>query len=239
MALMWMFVLVVEAVSSTGSGTAGDLEIQARSIRLDNQGAIAATTRSGNGGNMILNSQDFLLLGNGSQISTTAGSSEFGGDGGNITINTPFIVAVPKENSDITANAFTGIGGRVDIKTNGIFGILPRKIPTENSDITASSELGVSGEVTINSPDTDPSRGLIQLPSNVVDASQQIAQGCTPGGRLAASRFIATGRGGLPQSPNEPLRGRAVITDWVDLPPQATAITDKLSTASMTKSADQ
>ncbi|MEA5623747.1 S-layer family protein, partial [Nostoc sp. UHCC 0251] len=58
-------------------------------------------------------------------------------------------------------------------------------------------------------------------------------------GRLAASRFIATGRGGLPQSPNEPLRGQAVITSWVDLPAQATAITDKLSTASMTKSADR
>ncbi|MBN3938381.1 S-layer family protein [Nostoc sp. NMS9] len=227
-------------VSSTGAGTAGDLEIQARSLSLDNQGAIAAITRSGNGGNITLKLQDLLLLRNHSQISTTAGSSEFGGDGGNITINSPFIVAVPKENSDITANAFTGIGGRVDITTNGIFGIVPQKSPTENSDITASSELGVSGEVTINSPDTDPSRGLIQLPSNLVDASRQIAQGCSPRRGQNASRFIATGRGGLPQSPNEPLRGRAVITDWVDLPAQATArVTDKLSTASMTKSSDQ
>ncbi|MEH1816498.1 MAG: hypothetical protein V7L09_29440, partial [Nostoc sp.] len=47
---------------------------------------------------------------------------------------------------------------------------------------------------------------------------------------------IATGRGGLPHSPNEPLQGRAVITGWVDLPAQVTAITDKSSTASMTKS---
>ena len=226
-------------VSSTGSGTAGDLEIQARSLSLDNQGAIAAITRSGNGGNITLKLQDLLLLRNHSQISTTAGSSEFGGDGGNITINSPFIVAVPKENSDISANAFIGIGGRVDITTNGIFGILPQKSPTENSDITASSQLGVSGKVTINNPDTDPSRGLIQLPSNLVDASQQITQGCTPRGRQNASRFIATGRGGLPQSPNEPLRGRAVITGWVDLPVQATAITDKLPTATVTKSTDR
>jgi filamentous hemagglutinin family protein len=226
-------------VSSTGSGTAGDLEIQAHSIRLDNQGAITATTRSGNGGNMILKLQDLLLLRNGSQISTTAGSSEFSGDGGNITINAPFIVAVPNENSDITANAFTGTGGRVNITANGIFGLVPQKSPTKNSDITASSELGVSGEVTINTPDTDPARGLIQLPSNLVDASQQIAQGCTPGGRQTASRFIATGRGGLPLSPNESLRGQAVITGWVDLPPQATAITEKLSTASVSKSTDE
>ncbi|MEH2214364.1 S-layer family protein [Nostoc sp.] len=225
-------------VSSTGTGTAGDLDIQARSLSLDNQGAIAAITRAGNGGNITLKLQDLLLLRNHSQISTTAGSSEFGGDGGNITINSPFIVAVPKENSDISANAFTGTGGRVDITTNGIFGILPQKRPTENSDITASSELGLSGQVTINSPDTDPSRGLTQLPSNLVDASQQIAQGCTPRRGQNASRFIATGRGGLPQSPNEPLQGRAVITGWVDLPAQATAIADKSSTASMTKSTD-
>jgi filamentous hemagglutinin family protein len=226
-------------VSSLGSGKAGNLEVQARSIKLDNQGAIISTTKSGNGGNIKLQAQDLLLLRRNSNISTTAGTAQAGGNGGNITINTPFIVAVPSENSDITANAFSGTGGRVDITTNGIFGILPQKIPTEISDITASSELGVSGEVTINSPDTDPSRGLVQLPSNLVDASQQIAQGCTPRRGQNASRFIATGRGGLPQSPNEPLRGRVVITGWVDLPEQVThGVTDKSSTASMTKSSD-
>ncbi|MDZ8092227.1 MAG: filamentous hemagglutinin N-terminal domain-containing protein [Nostoc sp. DedQUE05] len=224
-------------VSSTGSGITGDIEINSPKIALDNQGKLNAESASGNGGNINVNS-DLLLLRRNSQISTNAGTEKLGGNGGNIKINSRFIVAVPKENSDISANAFTGIGGRVDITTNGIFGILSQKSPTENSDITASSELGVSGEVTINSPDTDPSRGLIQLPSNLVDASQQIAQSCTPKRGQNASRFIATGRGGLPQSPNEPLQGRAVITGWVDLPAQATAIADNLSTATMTKSSD-
>ncbi|MCC5618718.1 filamentous hemagglutinin N-terminal domain-containing protein [Nostoc sp. CHAB 5836] len=226
-------------VSSTGSGITGDIEINSNLITLDNQGKLNAESASGNGGNINLNS-DLLLLRRNSQISTNAGTEKLGGNGGDININSRFIVAVPKENSDISANAFTGIGGRVDITTNGIFGILSQKSPTENSDITASSELGVSGEVTINSPDTDPSRGLIQLPSNFVDASQQITQGCTPRRGQNASSFIATGRGGLPQSPNEPLRGRAVITGWVDLPAQVThTVTDKLSTATMTKSSDQ
>ncbi|MEH1816854.1 MAG: filamentous hemagglutinin N-terminal domain-containing protein [Nostoc sp.] len=224
-------------VSSTGSGITGDIEINSPKITLDNQGKLNAESASGNGGNINVNS-DLLLLRRNSQISTNAGTEKLGGNGGNININSKFILAVPNENSEISANAFTGIGGRVDITTNGIFGILPQKRPTENSDITASSELGVSGQVTINSPDTDPSRGLIQLPSNLVDASQQIAQGCTPRRGQNASRFIATGRGGLPQSPNEPLQGRAVITGWVDLPAQVTAIADKLSTASMTKSTE-
>ncbi|MDZ8068195.1 MAG: filamentous hemagglutinin N-terminal domain-containing protein [Nostoc sp. DedQUE08] len=224
-------------VSSTSSGITGDIEINSPKITLDNQGKLNAESASGNGGNINVNS-DLLLLRRNSQISTNAGTEKLGGNGGNIKINSRFIVAVPNENSDISANAFTGIGGRVDITTNGIFGILSQKSPTENSDITASSELGVSGEVTINSPDTDPSRGLIQLPSNLVDASQQIAQGCTPRRGQNASRFIATGRGGLPQSPNEPLQGRAVITGWVDMPPQATAIADNLSTATITKSSN-
>lgn len=122
--------------------------------------------------------------------------------------------------------------------TNDLAELDLQKLP---SSITAISQTSptLNGQVTINAPDTDPSRGLIQLPSNLVDASRQIAQGCTPRRGQNASHFIATGRGGLPQSPNEPLRGRAVITGWVDLPAQATArVTEKLSTASMTKSSD-
>ncbi|MHC5778997.1 two-partner secretion domain-containing protein [Nostoc sp.] len=234
-------------VSSTGSGITGDIEVNSPQITLDNQGKLNAESASGNGGNINANS-DLLLLRHGAQISTNAGTAEKGGDGGSIHINSKFIVAVPNENSDISANAFTGIGGKVDITSDGLFGIVPQKSPTGKSDITASSELGINGTVTINTPDVDPSRGLIQLHSNVVDASQQIAQGCTPRRGQNASRFIATGRGGLPQSPNEPLRGRAVITGWVDLPPQATErvtdklaveITDKKPIVSITKSTNQ
>ncbi|MGB6296517.1 MAG: S-layer family protein, partial [Rivularia sp. (in: cyanobacteria)] len=59
---------------------------------------------------------------------------------------------------------------------------------------------------------------LIELPENLVDASQQISQACTPRGIQNASTFISTGRGGLPLSPNQPVRKPAVITNWVDLP---------------------
>ncbi len=242
------------SANSLGEGKAGNVKVEADSIRLD-RGGIASLTTSGDGGDIVLSAKDIFLLRRESLISTTAGIAQAGGNGGNITINTPFLVAVPNENSNITANAFKGSGGKVTINATGIFGMtvlsredLVRMLGTNDlaeldlqqlpSSITAISQTSptLNGQVTINSPDTDPSRGLIQLPSNLVDASQQIAQNCTPRGRQNASSFIATGRGGLPQSPNEPLRGRAVITDWVDLPAQATAITDKLSTASMTKS---
>ncbi|MEH2035801.1 S-layer family protein [Nostoc sp.] len=244
------------SASSSGEGKAGDVKVEADSIRLD-RGGIASLTTSGDGGDIVLSAKDIFLLRRESLISTTAGIAQAGGNGGNITINTPFLVAVPNENSNITANAFKASGGKVTINATGIFGMtvlsredLVRLLGTNDlaeldlqelpSSITAISQTSptLNGQVTINTPDIDPSRGLIQLPSNLVDASQQIAQGCTPRRGKNASSFIATGRGGLPQSPNEPLRGRAVITGWVDLPAQATAIADKLSTAPMTKSTD-
>ncbi|MEH2214365.1 S-layer family protein [Nostoc sp.] len=245
------------SASSSGEGKAGNVKVEADSIRLDG-GGIASLTTSGDGGDIVVSAKDIFLLRRESLISTTAGIAQAGGNGGNITINTPFLVAVPNENSNITANAFKGSGGKVTINTTGIFGMtvlsredLVRLLGTNDlteldlqklpSSITAISQTSptLNGQVTINSPDTDPSRGLIQLPSNLIDASQQIAQGCTPRRGKNASSFIATGRGGLPQSPNEPLRGRAVITGWVDLPAQATAIADKSSIASMTKSTDR
>lgn len=156
----------------------------------------------------------------GSKISTTAGTAGAGGDGGNIAINAKFIVAVPDENSDITANAFSGRGGRIEIATQGLFGIEDRDRPTPLSDITASSEFGVQGQVTIAQPDLDPSQTLVQFPINLVDPSQQIARGCPSQGRITEKQlgsFVITGRGGLPPSPTDPRISEVVLTDWATL----------------------
>ncbi len=188
------------SVGSEGTGTGGDLAIQADSLTLDG-GIISAQTASNTGGNISLDVQDLFFLRNGSQISTTAGTAGAGGDGGNINISADFIFAVPQENSDITANAFTGRGGNIQIITQGIFGIEPREKLTPLSDITASSEFGIDGTVTITSPDVDPSRRLVQLPSQ--PESPEVLQGCRAGGEQLANRFINTGRGGLPPGLDE------------------------------------
>ncbi|NMG07458.1 S-layer family protein [Brasilonema sp. UFV-L1] len=209
-------------VESTGTGNAGTLNITADNIRLDKQSRISGSTTSGNGGDLILNVTDLLLLRRNSQISATAGTENQGGDGGNITINAPngFIVAPPKENSDITANAFTGKGGRVQINAKSIFGIQPRSRLTPQNDITASSERGISGTVEINTPDIDATRGFIELPTNLVDVSGQISTACTPGSRQSQSSFVSTGRGGLPMSPTEPLQDTSTLSAWVRLRPK-------------------
>ena len=201
------------SASSRGNSVAGNIEVAARSIRLDNQGAIIAATSSADGGNIRLRVQDLLLMRHGSQISTTAGTAQAGGDGGNITIDADFIVAVPKENSDITANAFRGRGGNINITTQGIYGLQFRPRLTPLSDITASSEFGLNGNVQINTPDVDPSRGLAELPVEPVNL--EVAQGCQSGGQPSSVAFFHTGRGGLAPNPYEPINSSGI---WEDVP---------------------
>ena len=201
--------------TSAGNGAAGNIEVGANSINL-NKGTLSSDT-VGAEGNITLNAKDLLLLRHGSQITTNARGENV--IGGNININAKngFIVAVPKENSDITANSVNYRGGNVRINTQGLFGIQFRDVPSPTtSDITATgASQELSGTVQITTPDVDPTSGLVQLPTNVVDASQQISNACTPGSRQFQNTFVATGRGGLPISPTEPLQDSSTLSAWV------------------------
>ncbi|WP_375512319.1 filamentous hemagglutinin N-terminal domain-containing protein [uncultured Nostoc sp.] len=196
-------------VKNDGTGNAGNFEVYADSVTLRNQGAITAATQSGNGGNLVLNVKELLLMRGNSKISAEAKSI---GNGGNISINAPIIAGL--ENSDIIANAIKGRGGNIQISTKGIFGLQFRPQLTPENDITASSQFGVSGTVQINNIGVDPNSGLVQLPTNVVDPSQQIATGCAGS---EGSRFVATGRGGVPQNPNQQVTSDRTWSDIRDL----------------------
>ena len=195
-------------VRSEGTGQAGNIEVITGFIRLDDQGRMIAESASVGGGNIDLQVRDMLLLRRGSLISATAGTAQAGGDGGNIAINAPnaFIVAVPEENSDIAADAFEGNGGNVNITARNILGLEFRDQRTSLSDITASSEFGVAGEVNLETPDIDPAQGLIELPVNLTDQSNQIDQRCLADSGQGQSAFVVTGRGGVPPSPSEVVR---------------------------------
>ena len=206
-------------VNSQGSGKGGNIAIQAGTLTLDNNALINAATASNQGGEINLQVQDLLWLRHGSNITATAGTAGTRGNGGNITINAPFIIGFASENSNITANAFQGNGGNINITTNTIFGLKFQPQETKFSDITASSQFGLSGQVTINRLDVDLSKGLFALPSSLVDASSQLAQGCSGSGKLARqqNRFSIVGKGGLPSNPNDLLTGTTPLVDLVDV----------------------
>ena len=205
------------AVDSEGKGKGGgNIEIFSGSLTLDNRGQISAKTFSTDGGNITLQiDDDPLLLRRNSLISATAGIARDSGNGGNIIINAPFIIAFPSENSDITANAFKGDGGNIKIAANAIFGIEERKaIPgNRTNDIDASSEFGQEGVVEIETL-IDPTRGLTNLPEEPVDP--EVAEGCqAEAGEPDVASFYDIGRGGLPPRPDEPLSIEALIVPLI------------------------
>ncbi len=207
---------LVSAVSD-GTGDAGNITVNADVLSLDNESFIVTETASSQGGDITLTLQDVLLLRNGSLISTTAGVVQGAGDGGNITIDASSgsVVAVPEENSDITANAFTGQGGNVAITAQGIFGIERRDQLTPLSDITATSQLGIDGTIQIETLALPPEQGSIALPSDFVDSSQLLAQGCEPFSAEADSggEFFVSGRGGIGPLASETLGSEDVLED--------------------------
>lgn len=203
--------------AKSGGGAAGDLNVQSPQIILFNQGAIAAETELGQGGNISLISEDIQLRN--SQVSTSAGEGDLQGDGGNITIRTDTIVGL--ENSDISADGFDS-GGVIDIQTQGIFGLQPitqleilnlpnisniqEFNPTNQStnDISAISRTdpSLTGFVNIQTPDIDPAQGIIELPQSF--APSQVTQNlCSLIGEEL--EFTYVGRGGLPPNPREAL----------------------------------
>jgi filamentous hemagglutinin family protein len=198
------------AASSGGQGNAGNVEIAARSVRL-NDAIIASTGLTENGGNVTFRDLDFLLLDNGAVITAAARLTGARGNGGNVSIDSDLIVAVPNEDNDIAANTEGGRGGNIDITTQGIFGIesRPERSPLTN-DINASSRLNVDGTVTINTPIVDPVAGTVNLPTDF--SSPPLSQNCEAQG--SRGRFVNTGRGGLPTNPADPL---VVEELWQDL----------------------
>jgi large exoprotein involved in heme utilization and adhesion len=206
------------AVESRGRGIGGNLTLQADRLQLNRKGFITAETASSQGGNIRLDVNDLILLRGNSNISATAGTAQAGGDGGNIILNSKFIAATPRENNDISANAFTGSGGKVNITAQGILGtqFSPRSTPF--SDITASSDFGISGTVTLNTPDVDPIRGTTPLPTGLVDTNALISSSCLAR-RNRQGRFIITGIGGLATQPDDLANAAFPTYELVPQPP--------------------
>ncbi|MFB2876329.1 filamentous hemagglutinin N-terminal domain-containing protein [Floridanema aerugineum] len=217
------------SVNANTTSGGGSIQLFAPTITLRNS-SITTNASGGNSGGDISVTSQFLQLRDGSTITTNATGNEI--TGGNITLNTNILAAL--KNSDITANSEQSQGGKISINADAIFGSLPRtredlqfllntKDPNSlnprlllTSDITAISQQGgpqLQGIITVNTPDIDPSSGLLELSVNLLDPTQLIATGCPA---AQGNSFAITGRGGLPPLPNEPLRpNNTVSVDWV------------------------
>jgi filamentous hemagglutinin family protein len=200
------------AASTLGTGNAGNIFLDSNLLTL-NKSSISSAANSSTGGNINLTTNDLLFMRNSSNISTDSTSDLKNGNGGNITINSPLIIAT-QGNNDVSANASAGAGGKVNITSQGLFGIQFRPKGQDSpltSDITASSTFGQNGTVNINTPGIDPGKDANQLPTVPTDASNQISQTCSPSNR--DSKFAVTGRGGLPKNAYDLLSSDVVWKD--------------------------
>ncbi len=194
------------SVNARGTGNAGIMSINANTIRLDNKASFNANTRSPNKdpnreqATINLNTQNLTLRRN-SKITTDATGENV--IGGNININTKFLIA--PENSRISANSDNSRGGQVRINAQGVF------VGTQPSDvlqyITATSGVGLSGNVDVNSPDNSSiQNSLTSFPTNAIDTNALIANSCIArANKKQENSFIITGGGALPNRPGNVL----------------------------------
>lgn len=200
------------SVTSQGLGNGGSIFISARDLNLNGNASLSAANSAGSGGNITLKIEDLVRFDDNSLISAQASGDA---DGGNINIDSDFIVATSDRNNDIVANASRGRGGNIEITTEGIFGWEQRSSTNANNtnDIDASSEFGLQGNISIYTPDIEPDEGLVQTPENPIEPDEVLAQACSASLDLAkkyTNSLMITGRGGLPQSPTQPLTGDTI-----------------------------
>ena len=217
--------------STFGTGNGGTITINAEDLTLDNQAGIFAETapqqpettlqpEETTPSEINLFIDNTLTLKGNSTISAEAANSA---DGGNININAGgFVVAFPSEGtgSDIRANAAEGgSGGEINISTQQILGLSEAEgtsgLENNSNDIDASSEDGtLNGEVTLSESDTSIVQGATELPTNIIEPNQSVAQACSNNqDRGIASNFVIKGRGGVPSSPTAPLNSETITVN--------------------------
>lgn len=218
--------------ADTVSGGGANITLDSTNITLENS-SLTADTVDGTGANITLNG-DFLLLREGSSITTNSTGSATGSDidltaplilirdeslistnatglstGGNIEIDTTVLLAI--DNSDITANAVNSFGGKITVSAQAILGTDFRTALTAESDITAFSEQGTdfSGVVLLQTPEADPLQSALLL-TEALASDDQVAKAC---GELGGNTFVASGRGGVPQAASQVLQGQSIWQD--------------------------
>jgi filamentous hemagglutinin family protein len=203
---------VQSSLLATGesNGNAGNINLKSQSLEVSDGGKIDAATVAGSGGNITLQVDDSIRLQNDSLISAAATGKA---NGGNIKLDTTFVVAGFQGNNDILAIAGKeGIGGRIEIDADSVLGIEVRSQNDQTNDIDATG--GVDGEVIINTPDTDTTQAVLEAPENIVEVERTVSQVCrNDNAEMAGNNLVVNGKGGVTPEAIAPLNSESLVTD--------------------------
>jgi filamentous hemagglutinin family protein len=186
-----------QVATSALTSNAGDVTIDAVSDLTVEEGSTISSSAGISGGNINLNVGALLYLLD-SSITATAGalrnvnggSNASAGSGGNITMDSEFIVL---NQSQINANAAAGQGGNILLEGSYYL--------NSGSDITATG--ATSGTIIITSPELDLSGALVGLPSALIGAETQLQETCAMAINGDFSSFLAVGQGDVEAAPDE------------------------------------
>lgn len=195
------------AVDSQGTGNGGNLTIEAGDLSLENESQLLAATESGQPeqqpSNINLIIDNVLSLQGDSKISAQAFNNA---NGGNVTIDSEFVIAFPGliDGNDIVANASTGSGGNINIVAEEIFGLEEGESNPGNmtNDLDVSSEFGFDGNLSLNTPDVDTSSGTRDLSVGTIKTEEGVQQACSANS-VNSSSLSLQGRGNIPTKPTD------------------------------------
>lgn len=194
------------SVRAEEEGDAGTIRISAGTLTLDNQADIAATAQISQGGNITLQTDDYVLMRRGSSISAI--SEGAGSQDGTIDLSdTGVIVTSPLEDNDVLARSERG----GDIELNATLGF---QIQQGLTQVEGRSDITGTGDISVNL-NVDPNRSLTPLPAE--PDSPEISNACQVSSDRRTAEFYNVGRGGLRSRPDEPLNPNTVAEDWIPL----------------------
>ncbi|MCU0587306.1 MAG: filamentous hemagglutinin N-terminal domain-containing protein [Syntrophobacteraceae bacterium] len=183
---------------SMGEGTAGDIIIKPRyhrfNIDLLNSDITTEALQS-DGGNIRIGRASVVHLNRGRITASVGGGRDT--TGGNIQVDGDFVIL---KESGVTANAFEGRGGVIEI--SGSFLADPSSIV----EAAAESKLGVAGTVDIHAPIRDQAGVIEPLPKDFVSAPALLREPCeTRHRRKKQGSLLVKGRDGASLEPGSPM----------------------------------
>jgi hypothetical protein len=175
------------------------LTIAARdTVLLQGDSAVTTSATQAGGGNITLTGNQLVRLTE-SVVTAEARGEARDDRGGNVTINSAFVVL---DHSRVQASAVAGNGGDIAVNATEAF-LADVETCADEACFDASSQLANPGRIEVQSPVTDLSSIVVPLPQRFAQAAELLRQHCAErlrGGEV--SSFVLAGREQVPIEPD-------------------------------------
>lgn len=183
----------------SAQGKAGNIELSAKHVLIDNEAAISTHTSGASSGGYIRIHSNDLIISNLATIGSESTSSVQGNTGGGtITLEIPHLLYLNHGKISTSVLNGEGNGGNIEVLSSQ-FSVLNQSvikaqaergnggnirlaaanfIQSSDSLISASSRLGIDGNVLIKSPTETVSSSILLLNNNFLDISNLFPQSC-------------------------------------------------------------